>query len=632
MAEWLPIPKWDDNTVADGTDMNAPATALEARTDLLKEHTPTPFVPGESYALNRRVQLDNGDIVTSTIDGNTNDPNVDMTGWVGESNEIIYASKYGLNNDSNLDQSAKLQSISDIAKSGSRMLVIDSLSEAIYAVMNVDITGLQVEVSPSVSFIAPPSSTNEYTFIAAGTSGNLGSKTVLKNAHLDTQNRMKGVFYAEYVSEPQAHDCTVDNENISAVLDGMGVQFKECYKPRVIRGFYKGGRYGVMFNSCTNPVAQDVETKGQGRDGILFYTSINGTTTTDAVADNCTVSEFSLNGDEGRGGIHFYGVRRATAIAPTVSQDGLSVYGTGKGSNAVRFRDCEDFSTVGYEAHDIDVGVIANEVGDYADAPHNIISRGSIGSGNVKDCRNYGIAAATPDRVCNIVGAVVDTVGGSSQPINAGIYSSADGSISGNTVKDTDGCAGIRSSGNNTITGNNLKNAGASGFGQVTVDGKEAVVSGNSFENSDGTSGAAIRGQGSAKLTIGSNSYGVGITIRVATTATATIKKDSSMLVAQFSGYPSTTGIFENGVILSDAGGTIYIREGGIWKRQTPRVFDAVVGASQTSIAHGLGYTPTQISLTPQSNANIWQSATADATNIYLTSSVASTNVRISCR
>ena len=36
------------------------------------------------YLKNARVMLDNGDIVKSTIDGNTNDPNVDMTGWVND--------------------------------------------------------------------------------------------------------------------------------------------------------------------------------------------------------------------------------------------------------------------------------------------------------------------------------------------------------------------------------------------------------------------------------------------------------------------------------------------------------------------------------------------------------------------
>lgn len=36
------------------------------------------------YPLNARLRLTNGDIVKSTIDGNVNDPNVDMTGWVND--------------------------------------------------------------------------------------------------------------------------------------------------------------------------------------------------------------------------------------------------------------------------------------------------------------------------------------------------------------------------------------------------------------------------------------------------------------------------------------------------------------------------------------------------------------------
>lgn len=38
------------------------------------------------YALGATVKLDNGDIVKSTVDGNTNDPNSDMTGWVSVGN------------------------------------------------------------------------------------------------------------------------------------------------------------------------------------------------------------------------------------------------------------------------------------------------------------------------------------------------------------------------------------------------------------------------------------------------------------------------------------------------------------------------------------------------------------------
>lgn len=44
------------------------------------------------YLKNARVMLDNGDIVKSTVDGNTNDPNVSMTGWEFEPTVLKYNS------------------------------------------------------------------------------------------------------------------------------------------------------------------------------------------------------------------------------------------------------------------------------------------------------------------------------------------------------------------------------------------------------------------------------------------------------------------------------------------------------------------------------------------------------------
>lgn len=41
------------------------------------------------YPLNARLRLTNGDIVKSTVDGNTNDPNVDMTGWVLDNKALV---------------------------------------------------------------------------------------------------------------------------------------------------------------------------------------------------------------------------------------------------------------------------------------------------------------------------------------------------------------------------------------------------------------------------------------------------------------------------------------------------------------------------------------------------------------
>lgn len=58
------------------------------------KYTARPFVEGKTYSLNERVQLTNGNIVKSTIVGNVNDPNVNMTGWVNfnSASQIVDAS------------------------------------------------------------------------------------------------------------------------------------------------------------------------------------------------------------------------------------------------------------------------------------------------------------------------------------------------------------------------------------------------------------------------------------------------------------------------------------------------------------------------------------------------------------
>lgn len=586
------------------------------------------YAKSGGYGLNDRVILSNGDIVRSADANNTVDPNSDMTGWEYADNQITYASKYNLKNDPLLDQSVQLQAIVDKAKSKSKILIIDSVSTAVYAVMNVDITGLTVEVSPSVSFIAPTTATNQYTFVAAGTLGNLADKTTIKNAKLDAVNRMRGVFKAEYVNDPLAYNCSAKNVPTGVSPDGSGVIMKECIRPRVKGGYYHGGRQGVLFTSCTNPVAEDIKTEHQGRDGILFYTDPAGTTTTDAESINCNATDFCINGEAGRAGIHFYGVRRAKATTPTASNDNNQTHDD---TAAVRFRDCEDYYTDGYDAENVRTGVLANEVGDYASAPHNIVVRGAIGAGNIKNTRKFGVCAATPTRVCSIVGAVVTNSGQITG--GGGIYSAADGGITGCSVDGTTEASGIYSAGKNTITGNTLKNAGKSGtsIAQITV-GSESVVSGNTFENSDAKSALAIRAIGVSKVTIGSNSYDAATSQQFVIDATATLKRGGALLRTQFAGLPSITGLFENGVQICDTNGVIYNRDSGAWKRQTERSVSASIGTAQTTVAHGLGYIPTVISILVKSNANVWQSAVADITNIYLTSSVAATSVDISFR
>lgn len=50
------------------------------------------------------------------------------------------------------------------------------------------------------------------------------------------------------------------------------------------------------------------------------------------------------------------------------------------------------------------------------------------------------------------------------------------------------------------------------------------------------------------------------------------------------------------------------------------------VGTTQATIAHGLGYTPTEVIITPttsQATGSVWRSAASDATNIFLTATAA---------
>ena len=85
-AGWLNVRQLETNEFASGGangNMNEQAKSLAARSELLKQYATLPYESKTGgYALGATVKLDNGDIVKSTIDGNVNDPNSDMTGWV----------------------------------------------------------------------------------------------------------------------------------------------------------------------------------------------------------------------------------------------------------------------------------------------------------------------------------------------------------------------------------------------------------------------------------------------------------------------------------------------------------------------------------------------------------------------
>lgn len=77
--------------------------------ETIADYTALPFKQGKNYALYERVQLNNGDIVKSSVDGNTNDPNVDMTGWINENGNFVDASIFGIKSSRTEDQTDKFK-------------------------------------------------------------------------------------------------------------------------------------------------------------------------------------------------------------------------------------------------------------------------------------------------------------------------------------------------------------------------------------------------------------------------------------------------------------------------------------------------------------------------------------------
>lgn len=79
------------------------------------------------YPINQRVMLDDGDIVQNTIEGNTNDPNTDMTGWVNfesdqvqtnkklENSLVLHSSYFEITGTG--DETAKVQALVDYVNS-----------------------------------------------------------------------------------------------------------------------------------------------------------------------------------------------------------------------------------------------------------------------------------------------------------------------------------------------------------------------------------------------------------------------------------------------------------------------------------------------------------------------------------
>lgn len=147
------------------------------------------------YLENERVVLANGDIVKSTIDGNVNDPNVDMTGWVSTSDKAYV----GLSN---------VDNTSDINKP-----VSTATNLAI-----VDATQDKVSDQELIAAVAPKADTT-YVDAAVGAISTDASKQyatlALANADIANIALNKNVFISEAINGGYWYKATAEATSLT---------------------------------------------------------------------------------------------------------------------------------------------------------------------------------------------------------------------------------------------------------------------------------------------------------------------------------------------------------------------------------------------------------------------------------
>jgi len=400
-----------------------------------------------------------------------------------------------------------------------------------------------------------------FAFVSTGTSETHKNRILIKRGRIDGSNTLLGLLSATYTDDIKLIRCRADNLGATNLFQGQLAGFTNCSDVLVDNGYCKTACYGVSFTTCTNAVVQGGTYKSLAKDGVLFY---NNTTSCKAIGVH--VDGYNTLNENGRAGIHFYGGYDGVANGCTV----LNSTGTTSDTGGIRFRDFYNFSVSGGIIKNASVGVLTNHIGDFTAT------------------KEYG----------SISGLVIDTT------VYEGIYITAGRVvINGNTIRNTtkDGILLGTSASNSTISNNSIHNTvnttaraiicaanyctiqgnvcgidtalGGSNVPQIGYSGLFGTIDGNSFTTT-GTANLAIRiySGGSARIGL-NNSYGLGM----------------------------TTELVNNGTEIG--------------------LLTPTVGVTNTVIAHGLGYIPNNISITPFADARVWISAGADATNINLTAS-----------
>lgn len=186
------------------------------------------------YLKNARVMLANGDIVKSTIDGNTNDPNVDMTGWV---------------------KSNSASQIFDVSGE-SQQQVNDKIANKTYFIITPEMFGAKgfphddtAALQAALDFISP---TQWDTSVAVMNQKGGGGKLVLPRRYRITDTLWVGAYTSIEGLGVLGFNSSL-LENVSAIV----TDFTDPLKPAISSSNWKQGGVRIAYDEQTTGAMYD---------------------------------------------------------------------------------------------------------------------------------------------------------------------------------------------------------------------------------------------------------------------------------------------------------------------------------------------------------------------------------------